>query len=259
MNNKFILGLLVIVSITMSSCKKQFFNFTLFDTEKIVVDDLDFEAISMKSKIKFQSGGKSVSAVANFRIKKDSLIWCSVSPGLGVEVARALFTQDSVFLLDKLKKEYYAFDYEMLSEKFKSKLDYRVVESIIIGNMIYPQQMRDKVDRKEDAVVITQKRKRLEVENRINPAILKVEKVSINDPGTNNTLTINYSDFKFIDKNIPKKKRSVYFPFYNSVDLIYYTDDDVISTKIDIKANKVELGEKQRYPFKIAKKYERKY
>ena len=48
--------------------------------------------------------GRSGSFTLNVRVARDSVIWMSISPALGVEAARILLTPDSVQVLSKLQR-----------------------------------------------------------------------------------------------------------------------------------------------------------
>ncbi|HAR20844.1 MAG TPA: DUF4292 domain-containing protein, partial [Cytophagales bacterium] len=50
-------------------------------------------------------GTNQFSSPLTIRIRKDSVIWISVNPALGIEVVRALITKDSIFVIDKIHKD----------------------------------------------------------------------------------------------------------------------------------------------------------
>ncbi|MBK6894893.1 MAG: DUF4292 domain-containing protein [Flavobacteriales bacterium] len=52
---------------------------------------------------------------------RDSAVWVSITPALGIEVARALLTTDSLFLIDKIHDTYWLGDTTQAQTKFGVK------------------------------------------------------------------------------------------------------------------------------------------
>src|SRR4029453_6343563 len=71
-----------------------------------------FSAMTAKGDIEFNSADNSTSLSFHMRMKRDSAIWLSVSPLLGIEAVRILLTRDSVKALDKLNNIYYSDGYD---------------------------------------------------------------------------------------------------------------------------------------------------
>ena len=94
--------------------------FTAFQDKedgKFKIEYFDFNYLSSRAKFKYQNGKQKLSTTANFRLKKDSVIWVSISK-LGIEGARVLATKDGVQMIDKLSKSYYVYDYAQLSQMY---------------------------------------------------------------------------------------------------------------------------------------------
>lgn len=72
---------------------------------------------------------------ASIRMAKDSAIWISISPALGVEVARILLEPDSVRLLSKIpgNRFHYAGSYSKLSEWADTELYFSDIQDILTG------------------------------------------------------------------------------------------------------------------------------
>ena len=56
---------------------------------------------------------------ANLRICKDSAIWMSISPALGIEVARVLIDKDSVRFINRLNSTYFKGGFAYLNKCFR--------------------------------------------------------------------------------------------------------------------------------------------
>ena len=79
------------VVLIFSSCGKKLLPTSSIE-EEYALEKFDFEYLQAKSKISFSSPDKSLSSSANIRMKKDSIIWISVSPIFGIEAARGFIS-----------------------------------------------------------------------------------------------------------------------------------------------------------------------
>ena len=68
------------------------------------VSESQIEVLKIKTKVDLKSTLFSQSFPANIRLKKDSVMWISVA--VGIEVGRALITQDSIFVIDRISRKY---------------------------------------------------------------------------------------------------------------------------------------------------------
>jgi len=92
---------------------------------------LNYETLTMKFSGDFDSEDKSTPLKGILRMKRDSFIWISIRPGLGIELARAVFTPDSVKMLNRMKSEYFLGDYAFVDSAFGVQADYKMLEAII--------------------------------------------------------------------------------------------------------------------------------
>lgn len=76
---------------------------------------VDFKTISAKGNIGYEINGSGKKASAVFKIVKDSMMQVSVR-FLGTEVARVTITPDSVYAINRLKKQYVAEDISSLKD-----------------------------------------------------------------------------------------------------------------------------------------------
>ena len=68
------------------------------------------------------------------RMRKDSIVWISVTAPMGVEVARAKINHDSVWILNRLEKTYMAESLESLSTQFHRPLSLALVQNLLLDN-----------------------------------------------------------------------------------------------------------------------------
>jgi hypothetical protein len=69
------------------------------------------------------------------RILRDSVVYISAQPFLGIEMAAARFTKSDFLIVDKMKKVAYTGNYAQLSERLGIIVDYKVVESLLTNQL----------------------------------------------------------------------------------------------------------------------------
>ncbi|MGA0560491.1 DUF4292 domain-containing protein [Larkinella sp. VNQ87] len=217
------------------------------------VDQVDFAYLTAKSKVSFKSKEQDINnANVNLRIDKDSLIWLSVS-GVGVEVARALITQDSVVIMDRIHREYSVYDYASLSQRFNFNLNFGLIQSLLIGNLPLPQEPAQRVKNEKDFLLLRQQEGKVLIDNYIGEENRKLKKLLVVEQPTKNSLTLDYEDFTVLNNFL--------FPYTSLVTVDYKSKNDgqPYQTVLRIRHNKVELTDKNPgFPFSIPPKYQRR-
>ena len=217
--------------------------------DNLEVVNPQFDYFSAKAKFKFDDGNKSVSATANFRIKKDSIIWLSITPGLGIEVARVLINTENVFVLDKINKQYYEYTFKELSKEYDFDFNFQMIQSVILGNLIEPYK-KQRVERTDNYFFYTASKGVYSFQNFIGAKSMKLEKVQVYDEGTKNTISVNYSDFILVNDQI--------FPNEISA-VIDYVAETKPNTEISISYNKMVIEDSPlSFPYAVPSKYEKK-
>ncbi|MDA1336446.1 MAG: DUF4292 domain-containing protein [Bacteroidetes bacterium] len=112
----------------------------------------DWEWMGMKLDVKLDANGDNESFKASVRMAKDSVIWMSISPALGVEVARVLMTPDSVLFISKIpgNKFYFSGNYDALGDWIDTPLSFQDVQSVLAGQPMGLDPENDKFISKID-------------------------------------------------------------------------------------------------------------
>lgn len=249
--NKFLL-LFVCVLLSFGACKRESMpTVSRKDLKELTIKEVDFEYLTTRSKINFDDGERKIGATANIRIKKDSIIWVSVTPGFGIEAARALVTQDSLFMMNKLEKNYYAYSFRDLSQKLNVNVSYDVIQAALLGDMLKPINRRDRVERQEEQILVMQEEPQFNILNFISKESLKLNKVILQDKGSTNAITLDYDNFKVLEGKV--------LPYSSTISAQYQDKQDLKTTTIAFKHNKAEFSNNAlSFPFDIPDKYDRK-
>lgn len=216
------------------------------------VAEIDFDYLSAKSKISFKSPQQSIdNASVNIRVRKDSLIWISISK-LGIEAARGLITRDSIVIIDKIHREYSVYDFPTLSKQFNFAMNFDLLQALIVGNLPLPKRPAQKVKNERNYLLLRQSEGKVLVENYIGED-RKLKRLMVTEQPTKNTLRLDYEDFSSLNNFL--------FPYTSLVTLDYQskTDGQFYQTLLRIKYSKVELVDKNPgFPFTIPASYERR-
>lgn len=201
-----IVFLLIIGALSLSSCgKKKEITATRepvkdrtagYLLKRYEKNKFQYDWMGMKIDADFVTAGESKGFKANIRMKKDSAIWISISPALGIEVFRVLITQDSVKYISKIpdNKYYYTGGFEAISDLAKIDLDFDMLQDILIGNAIGLEKdegkFRTTVD--NEVYLLTSKYRR---------KVRRVVGVDDRKLAPNDTIVVNPND--------PKYKRTI--------------------------------------------------
>ncbi len=96
-------------------------------------NNLDFQWLKGRFDADADLGNEQVSFNASFRMKKDSVVWISISK-LGFNVVKILLTRDTVIFIDKLHGSYYRGNYSFFKDSLKTDIDFDHFQSIFAGN-----------------------------------------------------------------------------------------------------------------------------
>jgi len=118
--------------------------------DSVKMHAFQFQWFSGKAKVEVTQAPNKTEFTANFRIKKDSAIWISISPALGIEVARMLMTRDTIRVIDRLDKKKYSRGYDFFNNYTSLPVDYYSLQNLLMGNLIldrsdYVVKMQDSV------------------------------------------------------------------------------------------------------------------
>lgn len=125
---------------------------------------LQWDWISMKVDAEVSGPERKDSFKATVRMAKDSVIWMSLTPALGVEVVRVMLTQDSVYMFSKIPGNKFAFtgSYESISEWVGTPMSFGNVQDLLTGRPMGLNPEEDKflsrVDEQQYALIGKYKR-----------------------------------------------------------------------------------------------------
>ncbi len=197
----------------------------------------EFNTFSCKAKVSYSDQHNGlVNFSASIRMKKDSVIWMSVSPGMGIEVYRIMITKDSIRILDRIKSRYISRGLDFLNQFVSYPVNLMEVQSLIVGVPIGYDTQSLSASKGDSSVLFAS-----------------------NDSEWNSNILVNNKDFlihQFLMQNLKKQKKMM-IEFYNynydnaspfSLDR-YMEINDPDPTTISIDYSKIKINAPVKFPF----------
>ncbi|MEX2593883.1 MAG: DUF4292 domain-containing protein [Anditalea sp.] len=200
MNSRFLLAFFLTL-IFLSGCAKKPL---LYSTDEIMEEFdpnyLDFDYLSAKSRIVLEEqSGRTTRGVLNLRAKKDSVIWFSLSPGLGIEAARGIITKEEIKIKDRINGKEIHMTYDKFEEEYGVKLSLYLFQNILFANVPHEFGYRDRVIRIGKTFELLQRRENVRYKSIISAShgkVMELETVSKTDDGKVSAI---YPEFKDVE------------------------------------------------------------
>jgi len=255
------LSLLFIFSLSSCTTQKQATKVQLKDEgpeflfARLKENELKFDWLSTKFSAEYKNNRKKNSFGGQMRIRKDSLIWLSLSPIMGIEVMRLMISQDSIKYINRMNNTYFIGDYDNLNKFLNTNIDYDILQSFLIGNDLsfYDDgKFKSAVDNGEYKLSTAARQKlkkyvrnadealKIFIQNIwLDPATFKIVQADVKEMRREKIrLEASYGGFENVDGQLFPKETE-----YN----IYA--ENVIRVKVTF--SKTVINETQQFPFKI--------
>jgi len=224
-------------------------------------NEFNFNWLSAKFDASYSDRKSSADFKGQVRIRKDSVIWVTISPALGIELFRLVITQDSVKYVDRFNKEYFSGDYALVSRFLQIDVDFDILQSLILGNdfqFYEANTFRASIDNLEYKLSTTGRRKiKKEAEAASSDPIVLLQNIWLNPE----TFKITRIDVKQFMKD--NRKLDAFYGDFLQVGSETYPSalnfHILAENPFDLKINysKIGLDEPMAFPFSIPGNYRR--
>lgn len=227
---------------------------------KLKESEIHFSDLSAKFSAEYTVDKKKTSLSGQLRIKHDSIIWISISPILGIEMARMELTNDSAKYINRIGSTYFLRDIAYINELLNKTLDFDMVQAFLLGNdfSFYESgKFRAAIDNSSYKLVTAERhklkkyvRQNEEVSNIplqhiwLDPSNFKITEVLVKEiENDNRKFEADYAGFQQIGGQL--------FPTELRFDI------ETGTKKVNIKVNysKIVIDQQQSYPFRIPENY----
>lgn len=208
---------------------------------------IDYNTFSAKIKFDYQGANDENHATALVHMKKDSIIWVSITGPLNIEGMRLLITKDSVKLINYLDHTYQFNSLSYLQELVDAPLSFYDLQDIIVGNPVFVDS--NVVSYKSSVnglqvLMIGKLFKNLVTFDKTNLKVVHSKLDDVN-PMRNRTCDITYSDYRTQDTVSFSMSREITFAEKSKLDI-----------SLDFK--QYNFNQPETYPFNIPRRAKRK-
>jgi hypothetical protein len=204
---------------------------------------LVFNTFSGKANTTLDINGNSNDVTLNIRINRDREIWVSVTALLGIEVARAVITPDSIKIVNRLQGLYTKKQFSYIYTYASKQINYKMLESLLVGNAI-PELLNERASLQADSGNVTLSGN---LQDLIYKLILgpdmKVAQLNLSNQNEGQSLQVTNN------------------AFIQAANRIMPSQIAIASTAKDKKVHvnlhytKVDFDQQQQYPFNIPERY----
>ena len=225
----------------------------------------DYKTFNGKIKASVVIDEKETEFTVSLRMKKDSIIWASVSE-FGIEGIRFVATKDTLKFIDRLNTRFFVGDYDTLSKMLNTEIDLEVLQSLLVGNSVEfymeDEKLRAGVDSCRYILGTIRKRKLRKIirgKELKDPAqniwmldsTFKIARILFREFDSRREFDAQFQNFQPVD--LPEgASKQVVIP-YNLT--FYIKTNNVI--RVDFEYTKASVNKPQTFPFSIPEGYER--
>lgn len=230
--------------------------------ENLNENELRFNSLSAKFSASYTNNNNNNSIRGQIRIKKDSVIWMSLSPMLGIEMARVKITPDSIQFINRLESTYMQTDFEYVNKFINSAIDFDMLQAFLLGNdfSFYDRsKFKASIDSKEYRLTTVQRRKlKRYIENNDPEFTIPLQKIWLNPD--------NFKITRVLIKELVEEKRKfeASYKSFQKLDeqlfphnLTFNVESVNEKIQISIDYSRVIINETTRFPFGIPDRYQK--
>jgi hypothetical protein len=234
-------------------------------THLLKQNQVNYTTLSRKLKANMVVGDNSTDFTVHLRMKKDSIIWASLTI-LGIEGVRFIATKDSIKFFNRDNSSYFVGAYDTLSHFLNTEIDLEILQSLLVGNSVEfyeeDEKLRSGIDSCYYLLGTIRKRKLHKVMDKgkelKEPAqniwlmdnSFKIDRILFKDFASNREFDARFSEFLEVPIADTSEKK-ITIPGR----LSYHIKSEKNSS-ITLEGNKVIVNTALNFPFKIPEGYE---
>lgn len=202
-----------------------------------------FNTFNGKAKTKLDIDGSTNDVTLNIRIQRDQKIWVSVTAILGLEVARAQITPDSIIVINKLQGVYLKKPFSYIYQYAGKQVTFKSVQALLLGNAM-PELLNDNADTGADGAntILAGRLQDLIYKLIVGPD-MKLSQTNLSNPLAALTLQVSNSQFIQADNRVMPSQ----------IDIVSSAGNKKVN--INLHYNSAEFDKTLEYPFSIPDRY----
>lgn len=195
-----VFGVLILLFLTgyLAGCAKKT---VTFESDVKMVDYepsyAQFDYLDSKAKIIIEEeSGKITRGILSLRAKKDSILWFTISPGMGMEAVRGLITKEKIQIKDRLGKENVNLTFKEFEAIYGLKLSLDLFQNLIWANPPHRFDFKDRLIRVGKSFELTQERDQVRYFSKINVNHKKLSELVSNSLDDRGSLLASFATFQ---------------------------------------------------------------
>jgi len=204
---------------------------------------VSFNSFTARAKASLTIDNDSHDCTLNIRINRDKEIWVSITYLIGIEVARAEITPDSIQVINRLQGVYMKKPFSFIYTYTNRQIDFTMLQALLVGNAV-PQMLNDSTN-------YTAANNNITLSGNLQDLVyklvlgndLKVTQTNLSNQSAGQSLQI--SNNAFIQSGTQKVP--------SQIDIASVAKDKKI--QVNLHYVKVDFNQPQDYPFNIPGSY----
>lgn len=211
---------------------------------------IHFETFSARVKLDINSEQGSQTGIAAFiRMQRDSAIWISVRPVLGIELVRVLITPDTLKMINFFKKTVTIRSSDSMQQLLDVPFDFASLQNLLVGNPVFLTDTLDHLipDSAGSGIAFSCTRGPLKSTYVLSAANFQLEENQLSvrkKPGAHLSSREIFQEYKSVDNRNFSTRRSVE---------VHARQESTV----EIKFNRVDFDEPLNFPFPIVTDFKR--
>ena len=213
--------------------------------KQLIQNQVKAETFSGRAKVKYRGEDSSITVSSSIKIRKDSAIWLNAK-AFGLEAGRALIRPDSVFILDRINKQYYAKSFEWLRREYGVPVNYEGLQAMLLGNPVF---LTNDLEVSSDSLnyYLEGENDRFMMKYGIHGANFQLLSMLIDEKGKPERGAIELTDYR----PLPDGQNFSY------IRRIFFDSPDTGATEVGIEFSKITINEATKIGFSIPPTYTR--
>ena len=206
--------------------------------------DVTFNTLAIKAKANLDFAGNKNGVTMNIRMERDKQIWVSITAVIGIEVARAVITPDSIKVRNNIQSTYLKKPFNYAYRYTSKNVNFKMLQAIFAGNTIpdFTTELSE-VKQQNGAWAISGEEGTLAFKMLFNE-LLKVGEHNLNDLKSGQALKVSYGGYQQVNDGL--------FPANLTINSMAGTR----RVNLQMDYTKVDRNIPLDFPFSVPKNYE---
>jgi hypothetical protein len=204
---------------------------------------INFSTFAGKANAKLDVNGDDNDVTLNIRINKNKQIWVSITALLGIEVARAVITPDSIKVINKLQGVYTKKPFSFIYQYASRQINYKTIEALLVGNAM-PEVLTERSSLTADMGNVT-------LAGNLDDLVyslmlgtnMRVTQFNLSNVGAGQALLVNNSNFTQAQNRIIPSQINILSTIQNK------------KIQANLRYTKIDFDQVLEYPFNIPERY----